>query len=144
MEKFNLQPNEIIKRSELHDRFGGSRQSGIAPSAKTNNVFLFTHPENGEEHGYYDRWLNHGKQFDYSGEGQTGDQEMKRGNKAILEHKLDGRALHVFEHAGQDGYVRYKGQYQISESKAYSEKIEHSTNNGPARKVFIFHLDKVE
>ncbi len=53
---FSLQENDIIKRSELHDQYGGNRQSGIAASAKTPNIFLFTHPEEGENHGYYDRW----------------------------------------------------------------------------------------
>ena len=40
---FSLQENDIIKRSELHDQYGGNRQSGIAASAKTPiSSFLLT------------------------------------------------------------------------------------------------------
>ncbi|OSI06982.1 Uncharacterised protein [Neisseria animaloris] len=141
---FDLKPNDIIKRSELHDKFGGSRQSGISPSLKSNSVFIFTNPEHGEEHGYYDSWDKNGQVFHYSGEGQTGDQEMKRGNKAIFQHKNDNRALYVFQHTEKTGYVRYIGEFQIDELKPYSVKQEHSTNNGPKRNVFIFHLNKLK
>ena len=41
------------KRSELHDTFGGSRQSGISPSAKTGIIFIFS-AASGEQYGYYD------------------------------------------------------------------------------------------
>ena len=42
---FSLQENDIIKRSELHDQYGGNRQSGIAASAKLTQYLPFTHPE---------------------------------------------------------------------------------------------------
>ncbi|KPN71990.1 YDG/SRA domain-containing protein [Neisseria sp. 83E34] len=141
---FDLKPNAIIKRSELHDKFGGSRQSGISPSSKSNNVFIFTNPEHGEEHGYYDSWREDGRVLHYSGEGQNGNQEMKRGNKAILQHKNDNRALRVFQNTEKAGYVRYVGEFQIDEKAPYSVKQEHSTNNGPQRNVFIFHLNQLK
>ncbi|MDO5059673.1 MAG: restriction endonuclease [Neisseria sp.] len=142
MSGFNLKVNEVVKRSELHDQYGGNRQSGISASAKTPNIFLFTHPEQGEVHGYYDRWEDNGSTLYYCGEGQNGDQEMIRGNKAILEHKVQGKALRIFVSDTAPGYVRYIGEFQLDDEKPYSIKETHSTNNGPKRRTFEFHLKK--
>ncbi len=139
---FSLKENDIIKRSELHDQYGGSRQSGIAASAKTPNIFLFTHPEEGENHGYYDRWENNGETLFYCGEGQKGDQTMTRGNKAILEHKSTGKAIHVFVNDTANAHVRYVGEFVLDNHQPYSVKKEHATNNGPERNVFEFCLHK--
>ncbi|MDA1003150.1 MAG: hypothetical protein O3B31_07345 [Chloroflexi bacterium] len=43
---------------------------------------FFTAAESGHQHGYFDRW--DGDTFLYTGEGQEGDQEITRGNLAIL------------------------------------------------------------
>ena len=47
------------KRKELHDQFGGGRQSGISPSAKTDIIFIFS-GESGEQFGYEDGWQEDG------------------------------------------------------------------------------------
>lgn len=44
----------MIRRVELHREFGGSGQSGIAPSASTDNVLIFSDPASGDVHGYPD------------------------------------------------------------------------------------------
>jgi hypothetical protein len=67
-------------------------------------VFLFTGPA-GENHGYRDGWLSE-TQFSYSGEGQLGDMEMARGNRAIQQHEAVGRELHLFEKTDIKGYYR--------------------------------------
>ena len=69
---WDLQPGDIIKRIDLHDRFGGARQGGIAPSRTTRNILIFTDPVSGHTHGYDDRW--DGPLLLYVGEGQRGDQ----------------------------------------------------------------------
>ncbi|UOP01656.1 YDG/SRA domain-containing protein [Kingella potus] len=143
VQPLDLSPGAVIKRSELHERFGGSRQNGISPSLKSSNVFIFTHPEQGEIHGYYDKWADDRQTLFYSGEGQSGDQTMTRGNKAILNHKNDGRALRVFEQTDRPGYVRYKGEFQINENQPFETTTEHSTNHGIQRQVFIFQLNKI-
>jgi hypothetical protein len=78
-------------RKELHDHFGGGREGGISPSARTPNIFLFTDPPVGRLHGYFDGWGQDGY-FHYSGEGQRGDQRMIRGNRAVRDHHIDGRS----------------------------------------------------
>ena len=92
---WTLQPGASIKRRELHQLFGGGWQGGISSSATSPNVFLFSDPDSGEAHGYIDTWKDDGC-FHYTGEGQCGDQEMVRGNRAILDASKEGRALRVF------------------------------------------------
>jgi len=41
---------QLYKRSSIHDQFGGSRQSGIAPFRRVPAIFVFT-GESGEQHG---------------------------------------------------------------------------------------------
>jgi len=51
-----VEPHGVVARVELHNRYGGSRQGGISPSAKTPNVFIFSDPSVGEQYGYFDNW----------------------------------------------------------------------------------------
>src|SRR5665213_530963 len=94
VESFALASSEKIKRTILHDTFGGSRQGGISPSSKSRNVFLFSDPETGLQHGYVDGWKSDGC-FHYTGEGQRGDQEVRSGNAAVIYHKRQRRATTV-------------------------------------------------
>jgi hypothetical protein len=50
----DLRPGDTIRRVELHRRYGGGGQGGISPSTKTPNVFIFSDPARGEQHGYID------------------------------------------------------------------------------------------
>jgi hypothetical protein len=125
-----------IKRTELHQQFGGSRQSGISPSAKTPNVFLFSDPNSGEQHGYFDRWTEGA--FHYTGEGQHGDQQMTKGNLAIQEAQSKGRALRVFK--GTGGFVEYMGRFQLDTAQPFYETTSSQTGGGTTRKVIIFKL----
>lgn len=109
---------------------------------KTPNIFLFTHPEKGEDHGYYDRWDEKGTTLFYCGEGQRGDQRMINGNKALLEHKQTGKAIRVFANDTLNAHVRYIGEFTLDEHQPYIVKKAHATNNGPERNVFEFCLHK--
>src|SRR5437764_14265389 len=100
--EWHLQPGDTIKRTELHAMYRGGGQGGIAPCTRTPNVLIFTDRNVGQEHGYLDQW--DGDTLNYAGEGQRGDQTFMRGNKAILHHQDDKRALRVFE--GIRGIVR--------------------------------------
>src|SRR5690606_41841534 len=109
---WSLSPGDRIRRTELHARYGGRRQGGIGPSAKTPNVFIFTDRDVGKKHGYLDRW--EGDTFLYVGEGQRRNQRMEQGNRGILEHVSEGRALRLVggsaggaTHAGDGGVDRY-------------------------------------
>ncbi|SFC51154.1 AAA domain (dynein-related subfamily) [Halobiforma haloterrestris] len=103
----DLEPDTVYERRELHSEYGGSIQGGIAPSRDEPVVFLFS-GSTGGEHGYQDELRSDGTVV-YTGEGQVGDMEMVRGNRAIRDHLEDGRELHFFEM--EDDGVRYIGQY---------------------------------
>ena len=107
------------RQRDLHDRFGGNRQSGIAACASYPYVFLFSSPR-GEDFGYRDGWFGP-HEYSYTGEGQSGDMEMARGNRAILEHEAAGRELHLFEKVGS-GYYEYLGQFRY---------VGHEVRKGP-------------
>jgi len=69
----------------------------MEPSAKTPNVFIYSDPSRGMAHGYtFDGWAPDGEVFLYTGEGPVGDQLMRDGNKALLDHKKDGKAVRLF------------------------------------------------
>jgi hypothetical protein len=132
-----LKPGERIRRTILHEEFGGRRQGGISPSRATPNVFIFSDPAAGEPHGYYDGWEADGC-FHYTGEGQRGDQELKSGNAAILRHVADDRVLRLFE--GARGTVRYEGEFEIDTDQPFYRTDGHETGGGPSREVIVFRL----
>jgi hypothetical protein len=134
---WDLKRNQQIRRKDLHDRFGGQRQGGISPSARTPNVFIFYDPETGAQHGYYDEWRGDGC-LHYTGEGQKGDQVMKSGNAMILNHKAHGRALRVFQGAG--GVVTYEGEFELDDAQPFERADAPETGTGHLREVFDFRL----
>jgi len=71
MEKLPFIPDQIYKRSDIHDQYGGNRQGGISPSAKFPFIFIFS-GKSGEQYGYKDGWDNPNI-FSYTGELIIGD-----------------------------------------------------------------------
>ncbi|MFD3683489.1 restriction endonuclease [Nocardiopsis sp. NPDC058631] len=139
--EWKLKPGDSIKRKDLHDYYGGSRQSGISPCTKSKNVIIFTDPASGEQHGYRDEWMPDGC-FHYTGEGKYGDQRMIKGNASILNHVKEGRALRVFQ--GARDKVTYKGEFILDEANPWHETDSPETDKGPLRKVFVFHLHPID
>ena len=62
-------------------------------------VVIIITGEEGLEHGYADRYRPDGA-FEYFGEGQVGDMELQRGNRAIAEHSTLGKSLLLFRKTG--------------------------------------------
>lgn len=135
---WDLQPGVVIKRTELHARYSGGRQGGIAPLTKSKNVLVFSDPASGAKYGYHDRWED--GVFHYTGEGQVGDQTMTHGNKAILNHTDDGRALRVFK--GVRGTVRYLGEFELDTEPWYWSIAED--RDKARRKVIVFRLRPID
>jgi hypothetical protein len=134
---WDLQPGESVQRAAMQRKFGGSPQGGIGPSRRSPNVFIFSDPVAGEQHGYYDGWQADGC-FHYTGEGQRGDQAMKVGNAAILNHRADGRALRVFQ--GARGTVTYLDEFEVDDAEPFYRTDAHETDDGPLREVIVFRL----
>jgi hypothetical protein len=140
MSEWALSPGDKIKRTELHDTFGGSRQGGISPSARSPNLFIFSDRTSGEQHDI-DDWKDDGL-FHYTGEGQHGDQRMAGGNLAVLNAYRDGRALRVFQGTGGD--VEYQGRFELDADQPWYEADAPETGGGPVRKVIVFRLRPTE
>src|SRR4051812_21209197 len=120
------------RQNDIHSRYGGNRQSGIAPCASHPYIFLFSAPS-GEEYGYQDGWIT-ATQFTYTGEGQAGNMEMARGNRAIRNHGADGRELHLFEKTDRGGYYEYQGQF-----KYVSHELKQGQDvGGDERSMIVF------
>jgi hypothetical protein len=96
-------PGKKYKRKEIHNEYGGNRQGGIASCSSHPYIFIFT-GKSGVQHGYEDGW--HDNIFYYTGAGQSGDMEFKRGNKALLEHSSNNKKVMLFESDGT-GYVEH-------------------------------------
>lgn len=127
------------RRIHIHERFGGSRQSGITKSSTGNFVFAFT-SLSGARHGYMDFWDDAGA-FHYFGEGQSGDMELVRGNRAIGFHKKEGRRLLVFQSLGHGAPYRFLGEFQLE--VAY-KKPNIPDTVGNLRTAIVFKLLPME
>lgn len=138
---WHLKPGDKIKRKILHQQYGGRIQGGIGPSSLTANVLVFSDPLVAKKHGYIDGWMDDGC-YHYTGEGQHGDQEMKSGNAAILNHKLEGRALRLFH--GVRDEVQYLGQFEVNPHTPFYNTDAPETDNGPVRSVIVFRLQRLD
>jgi hypothetical protein len=132
-----LQPGDAVERKILQARYGGRTQGGIGPSRSSPNVLIFSDAAAGEPHGYFDGWRADGC-FHYTGEGQRGDQEMKSGNAAILNHAAAGRTLRLF--LGARGRVVYEGEFELAEDRPWYTTDAPETKNGPVRNVIVFRM----
>ena len=126
------------RRSEIHGPYGGQWQGGISTPRDRPLVFLFT-GESGEQYGYRDGWDDNGV-FLYTGEGQEGDMEFVRGNRAIRDHALEGKDIHLFQALGKGEGYRYLGRFACS-----TWEFRRGTDlNGDERRVIVFHLIQPE
>ena len=120
---------------DIHEKYDGQRQGGISTPSKGPYIFLFT-GKAGEQHGYKDGFEENGV-FIYTGEGQEGDMEFVRGNKAIRDHSENGKELLLFEASSRKGFYRYKGKFTCA---GYDDTQYGPDTNGRNRKLIRFQL----
>jgi hypothetical protein len=130
-----IKPGASIKRRRLHKRYGGRQQGGISPSAKSDNVFLFMDKKRGVVNGYIYDGVHKDGTLHYTGEGQYGDQQMIQGNRAIRDHRAEGRDLHVFD--VEKGVARHLGEFEYVR---HYDADAPPRGGGPDRKVIVFVL----
>lgn len=105
-------PNQIYKRTEIHQKYGGSGWGGIAPSGNFPYIFIFSLPS-GEQHGYKDQWESKDI-FSYTGEGQEGDMRFERNNLALLNHKQNGKRVFLFLGV-RKAYVQFAVELELQD-----------------------------
>jgi hypothetical protein len=140
-----LMPGDTLSRQDRMTRFGGGKYGGIEPSGRTPNVFVYSDPTAGSPYGYnYDGWTADGSHFLYTGEGRRGDQKLREGNKALLEHAQQGRAVRLFvadgrEPGSDEKIQRYVGEFSVDSSNPVA-RAEAPDVLGIPRSVLVFRL----
>lgn len=126
-----------VRRSRIHDKLGGNRQSGISPNNTTGKIFLFSTPHKGRVNGYTDGWGPDGFYY-YSGEGRQGDQGIKKGNRSVLHHAEEGVTLHLFKSV-ESGVVQHVGEFAVHKSAPYywTDALDM---DGEMRSMIVFRL----
>ena len=124
---------QAYNRTQLQNTHGGQSRRGISTPARHNFIMLFTE-ERGTEYGYDDGWSADGL-FLCSGEGPSGGMQFVRGNRAIRDHAVDGKDLHLFEHQAK-GLVRYIDQ-MVS---AGHRLLQGPDADGNERQLITFEL----
>lgn len=125
--------NKIYKRSEIHDVYGGNRQSGISNCQAVPIIFIFS-GKSGQLYGYQDRW-DENNYFNYTGEGQIGDMSFTKGNLALRDHITNNKEVHLFEFV-QKGFWKYIDQLELVD---YAE-FNTPDINGSFRKGIKFRF----
>lgn len=141
---WTIEPGAIVTCAEISAQYGGAVFGGIQPSTRTPNVFVYSDPETSADIYPYDGWSEDQTVFLYTGEGQQGDQQLTKGNKAILQHRSDGRTLRVFAAEGHlDGTStrthRYLGAFEVDDRLPYVRQPAADTD-GEERSVIVFRL----
>ena len=123
-----------VRRVDVHEAFGGQRQSGIVTPKAVPGIFIFT-GHGGGAIGYQDAFQADGS-LRYTGQGQTGDMVMASGNLAIRDHAVMGRDLLVFEQLGKGGAIRFLGLFAC----AGWDTERQPDINGIEREAIVFTL----
>jgi predicted restriction endonuclease len=133
----NLVLGQIYRRSELHDFFGGSRQSGISPTSKGNQVLIFSNKKGGD-HGYEDGWDEDEKYYRYTGAGQSGDQDIEssRHNGRLRHHIENGDSVRLFSGTERPGYYLYEAELQYVDHEFFQTPDTEGNNRRAV--MFIF------
>jgi 5-methylcytosine-specific restriction protein A len=123
------------RRRDIHAVYGGQQQGGIATPPGAPYIFIFT-GEAGTQHGYSDGYEDNGV-FIYTGEGQRGDMQFIRGNRAIRDHTENGKTLLLFASTKTKGIYRYKGAFLCA---GYDDTQYGPDTDGHNRKLIRFQL----
>lgn len=124
---------EYKRQRDIHDVFSGQKQGGMSTPRNHPFVFLFT-SDAGHAYGYDDGWSD--GVFVYTGEGQVGDMQFVRNNKALRDHNKNGRRVLLFEKVSRSGVVLYRGEFECG-SWEYGVGPD---KNGIDRRIIRFHL----
>lgn len=129
----HLVVGQIYFRKDLVDLYGGQLQAGIWTPKEFPVVFVFS-GDSGKAYGYTDGWAD--GVYQYSGEGQLGDMTFTGGNKAILEHRKDGKDLLLFNDLGKGKGVRFQGLFECASWR----KVDGLDKNKQTRNIIVFDL----
>lgn len=123
------------RRTEIHGALGGQMQGGISTPANSPFVVIFTGVA-GLAHGYGDFWDDE-ERLHYFGEGQRGDMTMTGGNRAVMDHKKNGKRLLMFQQLGHGKPQRFRGEYEFEDFDMVPDVLD---TDGEPRTAIVFVL----
>ena len=148
MADWTISIGDAVTRTDLAARYGGNKQAGIMASAQTANVMVFSDPIKAAQNGYdFDGWVG-ADLYQYTGDGQEGDQTWSPGNSRIRDHRNRGDSIRVFVangiRPGTKGTIQqlYLGKFSLDETEPIT-RAECPDKNGENRSVIIFRLRPV-
>jgi len=128
---------QVYIRKEINNMLGGQEQGGISTPRSAPCVLLFRR-KNALGYMQDDGWQLDGF-YHFTGQGQSFDMQMKRGNKSVRNHLEAGKVLMVFESAKPtEGLYRFQGFMNYVDH--YHKDIDAS---GKKRRVIVFRLAPV-
>lgn len=128
------------RRNDLHSKYKGQERGGIITPASAP-IILIVSGSSGQRHGYTDRWSNDGKVFYYYGEGQVGDMQFTKGNRALRDHEDNRKEIHLFEELPRKkGWLKYVGEMRCIDSRW----VDGPDTNGKMRKAILFTLQPIQ
>lgn len=133
----DFESGRVYNRKLIHAKYGGQERSGICTPSMVPFIFIFS-GMSGMLYGYKDEWISEDT-YIYTGQGQVGDMEFKRGNKAILEHRQDNKEILLFDVIG-NGYVKYICKLRLVRWR-YEPGYDMYYN---PRRIIRFELRKVD
>jgi hypothetical protein len=135
--EWSLEIGDTVRRRLLHRQYGGGQQGGISTSSQVPDIFIFTNPSRGARYGYdLLEGLQPDGSFAYTGEGQSGDQEFTRGNKALLHAADEGRVIRLFN--ASPPFATYAGAFTTGDPVCSFHTIPG--RDGQPRRAMIFNL----
>lgn len=138
---WDINPGDVVRRAEVHLRFGGQMQGGISTSRTSPNVMIFADPVRSKDHGYdvFEGQQSDGS-FHYTGQGQLGNMTLTGPNKRVLDAASNRDAIRLF--LGDPPWATYVGAYALGEPPFRWEQMPDRRGN--MRKGLVFHLVPVE
>ncbi len=137
---FNI--NGFYEKKKIWRHLGVAGQGGIRPNKRLSFVVVFSDfpkskPVPGRSHNIYaDFYDRTSGLYRYTGEGQTGDQKLARGNLWLAEANRNATELHFFKQHTLGGLHEYLGEVEVVSYGTEIQKDQFGRN----RTVFIFWL----
>ena len=120
-------------RADIHSRYGGNPRAGICPT-RSGVVLIFSDPDSGRPFGYNSHDYLQDGVYHYTGEGRVGDQQLIRGNRALVD---SSKTLLLFSRVDLKTW-RFVGEVSLADPAFNVAQAPDQL--GQARQVLVFRF----
>ncbi|MFJ9608209.1 hypothetical protein ACIRS1_17915 [Kitasatospora sp. NPDC101176] len=154
-EQLPLSPGAFTTAAAVRNAGRGASETRICIARGLPSIFLFADPGARRLRGFhlFDGWAeedDRGPVFHLTSVGALGGHRLTLGNRALLDHREHGRALHLFAADGPSGSPvdpvrqRYLGEFLVDPTEPHLERRAPALGPGNrTRRVFVFRLRPV-